>query len=101
MSIKDTKDANYDLHITSSETAAREEREGSNFKKTPEGQEGSDTTGGATVDREGLANNYAVEPEMYVEEVGDLREKAEAEKAERAEELKEVKQQGKKGPGVI
>jgi hypothetical protein len=35
-------------------------------------------------------NNYAVEPEMYIEEPGDLREKEEALKAERAEELEEI-----------
>ena len=102
MSKQNEKDANYDPHITSAETAARQEREGNLIKETADDEDASiDTTGGATVDREGLANNYAVEPEMYVEEPGDLREKEEAQKAERAEELKEVKQQGEKGPGAI
>lgn len=53
------------------------------------------------MDREGLMNNYAIEPEMYVEVPGDLREKQEAEAAERLEELKEVNREGGKGPGII
>lgn len=101
MSAKDPKDANYDPHLTSAETAAREEREQENFKQTPDTEGDAEKTSGYTVDREGLANNYAVEPEMYVEERGDLREKEATEKTERAEELKEVKEQGTKGPGVI
>lgn len=92
---------NYDRKITSAETAARAEREGDNFAKTPESEESLDTTGGYTVDREGLMNNYPIEPEMYVEEPGDLREKQEAEKAQRAQELKEINQPGGKGPGII
>nr|WP_238718371.1 hypothetical protein [Petrachloros mirabilis] len=65
--------ANYDRNIVSAETAARQEREGEEFKQTPESNDDSmDTTGGFTVDREGLTNNYAIEPEMYVEEPGDL-----------------------------
>ena len=101
MSKQNEKDASYDPHITSAETAARQEREGNQIQETADDDSGIDTTAGATVDKEGLANNYAVEPEMYVEEPGDLREKEEAEQAERAEELQEVKQQGEKGPGAI
>lgn len=100
MENKNPQDANYDRGITSAETAARQEREGEDFKKTPE-KEDNETTTGYTVDREGLANNYAVEPEMYVEEPGDLREKQEAEQAERAEELKEINEPGGKGVGLI
>lgn len=64
----------YDPHIIPSETAARKEREGENFKHLPEhppGSESLDTTGGFTVDKEGLVDNFAVEPEMYYETPGD------------------------------
>lgn len=84
----------YDRSIQPAETAAREEREGKDFKEPT-------TSEGTTVDREGLANNYAIEPEMYIEEPGDLREKQEAEKVERAKELKEINEPGGKGPGII
>lgn len=87
------KDANYDRAITSAETAARMEREDGDFKQTSEA--------GQTVDREGLANNYAVEPEMYYEEPGDRQEIKEAEKAERAQELKDINTPGGKGVGII
>ena len=72
------------------------------------------TTDGYTVDKEGLVNNYAIEPEMYINEPGDLRAKEEAEAQERARILAEVKdkkgEEGKltkdadtrgKGPGII
>ncbi len=101
MENKTPKDANYDRAITSAETAARMEREGENFKKTPENQGDIDTTSGYTVDREGLANNYAIEPEMYIEVPGDLRAKQEAEKERRVEELKEINSPGGKGVGII
>lgn len=107
---------NYDPHIEPSETAARKEREGSNFKHTAQtegNRESIDTTGGYTVDQEGLANNYAVEPEMYVEVPGDLREAEATEAAQRSQDLSEVNdtdETGKltddadsrgKGPGII
>ncbi|BAZ44286.1 hypothetical protein NIES4102_12940 [Chondrocystis sp. NIES-4102] len=95
------KDAGYDANITSAETAARIEREGENFGKTPVAEGELDTTAGYTVDREGLGNNYAIEPEMYYEEPGDRREVEAAEKAERAQELEEINSPGGKGPGVI
>ncbi len=60
-----------------------------------------DTTQGYTVDREGKLNNYAVEPEMYINEPGDLREQEEAETARRQQELKEINSEGGKGPGII
>jgi hypothetical protein len=66
----------YDLHIVPAETAARKEREGENYKQLPdetEDPDSIDTNSGFTVDKEGLVNNYAVEPEMYVEVPGDLR----------------------------
>ena len=93
MENKTPNDANYDRAITSAETAARKEREGGSFKDNAEE--------GQTVDREGLANNYAVEPEMYYEEPGDRQEIKEQEKAERAEELKDINTPGGKGVGQV
>ena len=93
MENKNPQDANYDRAITSAETAARMKREGDDFKDT--------TNAGQTVDREGLANNYAVEPEMYYEEPGDRQEVKEAEKQERAEEIKDVNTPDGKGVGII
>lgn len=101
MNSQNSKDASYDPNLTSAEVAARIEREKESYKDIPNSQQGPDTTGGYTKDREGLVNNYAVEPEMYVEVPGDLREKEEAKKAERAEELKEIHQEGGKGQGII
>lgn len=117
----------YDRGITPAETAARQEREGSNFMHTTTEEkqqsaktddqtddESIRTTDGYTVDKEGLVNNYAVEPEMYINEPGDLREKEEAEAQERARLLAELKEQKNeqgeltmetdtrgKGPGII
>jgi hypothetical protein len=81
-----------DRGIVPAETAARREREGENFKHIPEtdNDQGIDTMGGMTVDKEGLLNNYAIEPEMYYEEPGDARAKEEELAAERAEEMREV-----------
>ncbi|MCT7986017.1 hypothetical protein NG796_22320 [Laspinema sp. A4] len=108
----------YDRGIVPAEVAARKEREGDKFMKAPssadEPHENPDhTRDGFTVDQEGLVNNYAIEPEMYVNEPGDLREKEEALKAERSREYDEVHhndEDGKltmegdrrgKGPGII
>ena len=93
MENKNPKDADYDRAITSAETAARIEREGGEYKDASEA--------GQTVDREGLANNYAVEPEMYYEEPGDRKEIKEAEEAERAEEIEDVNTPGGKGVGLV
>jgi len=74
----------YDPHITPAETASRKEREGDNFKhldKHPPGSESLDTTAGFTVDKEGLVDNFGVEPEMYYETPGDL-QKTESRKPE-------------------
>ena len=98
------EDNNYDRGITPAETAARQEREGGLFKKTPTEEreagaptddqthpgESIRTTDGYTVDKEGLLNNYAVEPEMYYEVPGDARQQAAEDKAQRTEELREV-----------
>ncbi|MBW4678023.1 MAG: hypothetical protein KME52_29740 [Desmonostoc geniculatum HA4340-LM1] len=115
----------YDRGIIPAETAARKEREGDKFKTLPteEGEANSPTddqtdseslrtTDGYTVDKEGLLNNYAVEPEMYYEEPGDARKQAAEDTAERVEELGEINQdeEGKltekgdkrgRGPGII
>lgn len=66
--------ANYDRKIISAETAARMEREQENYKDYPQPERPDfDTTAGYTIDREGLVNNYPIEPEMSVNEPGDLR----------------------------
>ena len=116
---------NYDRGIIPAETAARKEREGTNYKHLPTEQtqedaatnnqsnsESINTTDGYTIDQEGLVNNYAVEPEMYYETPGDARKQAIQDSAERVEELQEINenQEGKltekgdtrgKGPGRI
>lgn len=97
----ENKTDNYDPHITPAETAAREDREGENYKEFPDSEGSMDTAGGYTMDREGLVNNFAIEPEMYVDEPGDLREEAEVDKAQRAEELREINEPGGKGPGLV
>jgi hypothetical protein len=115
----------YDRGIVPAETAARNEREGGEYKtsidKSDEADpstndqtnsESIDSTGGYTVDKEGLVNNYAIEPEMYVNEPGDLREKEEDQAAQRHEEIQEANQdkdgeltvdgdQRGKGPGMV
>ncbi|MBG1264085.1 hypothetical protein [Nostoc commune] len=115
----------YDRGIIPAETAARMEREGNLYKTLPTEEREADaptddqtdpdsirTTDGYTVDKEGLLNNYAVEPEMYYEEPGDARKQAAADAAQRVQELGEVNQdeEGKltensdtrgRGPGII
>jgi hypothetical protein len=67
---------------------------------------------GYTIDPDGRLNVYAIEPEMYINEPGDLRRKAAAEKAQRRHELEELQEmeEGKltaehdfrhKGPGIL
>lgn len=104
-----------DRGIIPAEVAARMDREGSDYRTTADEQadpESIDVTGGATVDQEGLANNYAIEPEMYYDEPGDAAQEEAQDKADRAEELAEVNQDsdGKltnehdtrgRGPGII
>ncbi|WP_017324612.1 chlorophyll a/b-binding protein [Synechococcus sp. PCC 7336] len=63
----DTTVDGFDRGIVPAETAARKEREGDAYKSLPDNPESSDTSSGYTVDSEGLLNNYATEPEMYVE----------------------------------
>jgi len=79
--------AQYDAHIIPAETAARKLREGESFGHIAHeaaDDESIRTTDGYTVDREGLANNYAIEPEMYIDVPGDLREKTQQEVSDRA-----------------
>jgi hypothetical protein len=100
----------YDRGIVPAETAARKEREDDEYKSIPD--DDRPETKGYTVDKEGLANNFAIEPEMYVNEPGDLREQEENLAAERVEELREVNEdkegdltmesdQRGKGPGLV
>ena len=115
----------YDRGIIPAETAARKKREGENYKQLPTEENLSNaatddqtnvesirTTDGYTVDKEGLLNNYPVEPEMYYEVPGDAREKMEQEALARQQELREINEDkaGKltekedrrgKGPGII
>lgn len=115
----------YDRGIVPAETAARKEREGELYKTTPtEEKEASaatndqtdadsiSTTDGYTVDKEGLLNNYAIEPEMYYEVPGDAQQAEAEDKAQRTEELAEANQDNEgaltmegdkrgRGPGII
>ncbi|MDB9311473.1 hypothetical protein PN462_00055 [Spirulina sp. CS-785/01] len=105
--------ANYDRKLVAAETAARQEREQEFYKDRPDNQGDMDTSSGYTVDREGLANNFPIEPEMYINEPGDLNYQDIEETAERKQELQEINQtneEGKlemgddergKGPGMI
>jgi hypothetical protein len=95
---EDRMEPGYDRGIEPAEIAARQEREGENFQSKPEdGRSGIDTTGGYTVDNEGRANNYAIEPEMYVNEPGDLREREEANREARLQEQEQVKHHDEEG----
>ncbi len=82
-----------DLHIVPAETAARQKREGKNFlhphhdRANNESQPISD---GYTVDSDGLVDNYGIEPEMYVDVPGDLRQQTAKEAAERTSQLQEL-----------
>lgn len=82
----------YDAHIVPAESVARQHREGKDFGHTshvkPDG-ELSEVTDGYTVDKEGLLNNYAVEPEMYVNVPGDMQEPVTEEKAESTQQLQD------------
>ena len=108
--------SHYDPHLIPAESAAREIREGEHFGHVehddPADKEHIHTRDGYTIDQEGLINNYAVEPEVYIKEPGDLKEKEQALKAQRRRELQELSEdeEGKltmehdwrhKGPGLI
>ncbi|CAN1210359.1 hypothetical protein TUMEXPCC7403_09200 [Tumidithrix helvetica PCC 7403] len=105
----------YDRHIVPAETAARQHREGENFGHTPHDPTDTKsihTTDGYTVDNEGLVNNYAIEPEMYVDVPGDLRQQTEQEAEESVHQFHELSEDEKgkltsehdlrhKGPGLV
>lgn len=105
----------YDAHLIPAESVARQHREGKNFghiSHVEASGELSEVAEGYTVDKEGLFNNYAIEPEMYINVPGDLREQTAQEKAEHAHEIEELSEDedGKlttehdwrhKGPGLI
>ncbi len=86
------EDDSYDRGIIPAETAARKEREGASFKTHPteDDSDSVQTEGGYTVDKEGLLNNYAVEPEMYYETPGDARKEKDT-----------TEEPSDKGPGII
>ena len=99
----DEGDDTADRGIIPAEVAARREREGGDFKQTADeqaGPESIDVTGGATVDQEGLANNYAIEPEMYVNEPGDLRQEEETEELNQDERGKLTEEGDRRGKGT-
>jgi hypothetical protein len=92
----------YDLHITPAETAARMEREGTEYKHIPEHEVQPDrkaqdvsSTEGVTIDGEGLLNNYAIEPEIYYDVPGDRTAIVEKEHAiiEKEHQIAEKEQQ--------
>ena len=91
-----TARANYDNHLVPAETAARIQREDAEFKHV-EPESSIDTTAGFTTDQEGLLNNYAIEPEMYINEPGDLRDQQQARKQKRIDEIKEINQTNEDG----
>ena len=97
---KQTERANYDNHLVPAETAARIKREGAEFKHV-EPESSIDTTAGFTTDQEGLLNNYAIEPEMYVNEPGDLRQQQVAQQEQRKRELKEINQTEEDGKLIL
>ncbi len=97
MSSQEIKKDGYDRNLIPAETAARIEREGENYKQKPKEEGDIDTAAGYTVDNEGLVNNFAVEPQMYYEEPGDLPLQQEAEAKQRAQELSEVNQTEENG----
>ncbi len=119
--MKTQNDANpniphYDPHMIPAESAARAAREGKDFGHVehddPADKEHIHTRDGYTIDQEGLINNYAVEPEMYIKEPGDLRLQEQESKIQRLHELQELSEdeEGKltmghdwrhKGPGLI
>ncbi|HIK17738.1 MAG TPA: hypothetical protein IGS53_20955 [Leptolyngbyaceae cyanobacterium M33_DOE_097] len=47
---------------------------------------------GYTIDPDGRLNNYAIEPEMYINQPGDLRQKQEEERIQRSHELEELQE---------
>lgn len=66
---------NINRGIVPAETASRKAREGKDYKEPIDAKKSSiDTTAGSTIGNEGLANNYAIEPEICVEETGNMKD---------------------------
>jgi hypothetical protein len=80
----------YDRFLIPAETASRQAREGESFGKMPAAEGDIATTNGFTVDREGLANNYAIEPEVYAEVPGDMKERNQAIEDDRVNQRREI-----------
>lgn len=99
--------SHYDPHIVPAETAARAKREGKTFGHVdhdPRTPDHIHTRDGYTVDQEGLINNYAVEPPMYINEPGDLDEVEKANAERRAADRRAMESghgYRHKGPGLI
>ena len=107
--------SHYDPHLIPPESVARAKREGDEFghvNKDPSDTEQLHTRSGYTVDQEGLINNYAVEPKMYINEPGDLDEEQGFVAYQKAANFKSLTQNEKgevaktrdwnnRGPGVI
>lgn len=99
--------SHYDPHLVPAETAARAKREGQTFGHVdhdPRNPEQLHTRDGYTIDQEGLINNYAIEPPMYINTPGDLdeAEKLNAEQRNRDRKAMEASHDwNHKGPGVI
>ncbi len=93
----EVKTDGYDRFIVSAETVARQAREGESFGRTPASEGDIATTNGFTVDREGLANNYAIEPEIYAEVPGDMKERNHAVEEARVNERVETQNTDENG----
>jgi hypothetical protein len=79
---------------------------------TPQSTAAPRPRSGYRIDADGRLNNYAIEPEMYISEPGDLREQEEVEQVRHRLELEELQEDeaGKltaehdlrhKGPGLL
>lgn len=103
----DRSPSHYDPHLVPAETAARAKREGKVFghiDRDPHDSEHVHTRDGYTVDNEGLINNYAVEPPMYINEPGDLDQEERANAEQRAADRRAMESGHDfhhKGPGLI
>ncbi|MEO1069049.1 MAG: hypothetical protein AAFW95_07995 [Cyanobacteria bacterium J06638_6] len=99
--------SHYDPHLVPAETAARAQREGKMFghvEHDSPNPEQIHTRDGYTVDQEGLINNYAVEPPMYINSPGDLNEVEKADAEQQARDRKAMTESHDwhhKGPGVL